>query len=470
MKYIQTFNYLKFWIIFTFFNNISSLIVLPFKTIENNGENPTFNISNNIYSDILVGNTGQLLDVFFTSNIYTYYLDEESCKGNNFYSKNLSSYNLSLENYVLLDEDEKAIQINETIYLYKDLNLTQKIKIEDFPILVRINHLSSEKLCLLIGLLFRMSGPMKIINFIEQLKKKNLIESYTWTIKYTTEKEGLLIIGEEPHIYDPQNYNESHLRTVNPMITEYSYSWNIDFNKIYSGNNIISENIFCILSQGNNYIMGNKEYNKSIVENFFNEYLNKKICFYYHNSYLQSYYYCDKKLFNKNDMIKLPILSFLNINLEERFTFGGEELFFEGKDYYYFKIYFNDFSQNSWVIGKLFLKKYQFIFNHDKKLIEYYKINITNQNEEEEEDKKGNSPYSPKNNNNNINVYIYIISGIILIIIIGFILLIKLYLKPLCCNKHRKKLVNELVDEEEYPNNQNESEKRNKDQLLDMNF
>jgi hypothetical protein len=450
------------------FNEIYSLIVIPIKTIENNivGIN-AYSVANHIISNVLIGKNKQLIDVFYTSNMYTYYFDEENCLGNNYYTNNLSSYNLSLKNYIIIDDDEKAMQVNESIYFFKDLNLTQRIEINDFPILVRIDEINSQKLCLLIGLLFRVSGPLKILNFIEELKKQNAIESYTWTIQYTSETEGLFIIGEEPHIYDPEKYNETHLRTINPTIIENSYNWNIKFNKIYSGNNLISENNFCMISHEIKYIMGTKEYNKSIVDNFFKEYINNNICNYHHDSFSQSYYYCDKKLFSKNDINKFPILLFFNIYLEEKFIFKGEELFFEGKDFYFFKIYFNEFSQGSWLIGKLFLKKYQLIFNHDKKLIGYYRINLTNDNEE----KIKNSP-NQEIYNNNINKFLYIFFGILLLIIfIGvLILLINVFFKPLCCNKQRKKLVNELVDEEEFPDKENENEKRNKDQLMDINF
>jgi hypothetical protein len=119
MEKIQIFNYLKFWIIFNIFKGAASLIVLPFKTIENNDTKTPFNFNNPIYSDVLIGNSEQILDVFFTSNIHSYYLDEDSCKGYNFYNNNISS-NFSTKDFIYLEEDEKAIQINETLYLYKD--------------------------------------------------------------------------------------------------------------------------------------------------------------------------------------------------------------------------------------------------------------------------------------------------------------------------------------------------------------
>ena len=468
MEKIQIFNYLIFLIIFNIFKEAASLVVLPFKTIENNDTSTPFNFNNPIYSDILVGNSEKILDVFFTSNMHSYYLDEDSCKGYNFYNNNISP-NISTKDYILLEEDEKAIQINETLYLYKDLEMKKKIKIENFPIFIKISQLNSEKLCLLIGLLFRVSGPLKRISFFEELKKIKLIDSYSWTIKYTSENEGLLIIGEEPHIYDPNNYNKNYMRTLNPSILENAYSWTINFHKIYSGKNLISQNNFCIISHGNNYIMGNKEYNKSIVDELFGKYLKSEICHYHHDHLFQSYYYCDKTKLSQEDIKSFPSLSFINVDLGEKFVIEGEELFFEKNGKYYFKVYFNDFSQGSWLIGKLFLKKYQFIFDHDKKVISYYKTSDENYDDNFEEGSNDDKlPSGDNSNKNNYLIYIVILLSILFMIII--ILLIKFYFINLYSNKHRKKLVNELVDEDNAEYHEIENKNKNKDILVDMSF
>ena len=449
------------------------MIVLPFKTIENNDTNTPFYFNNPIYSDMLIGNSEQILDVFFTSNVHSYYLDEDSCKGYNFYNNSISP-NISTKDYFYLEEDEKAIQINETLYLYKDLEMKQKIRIENFPIFVKISQINSEKLCLLIGLLFRVKGSLKIISFFEELKKFELIDSYSWTIKYTSENNGLLIIGEEPHIYDPSNYNKNLMRTMNPAILENAYSWTINFQKIYSAKNLISENNFCIISHGNNYIMGNKAYNKSIVDEFFGKYLKSEICHYHQDQLFQNYYYCDKVKFSQEDIRSFPSLSFINVDLGEKFVFEGEELFYENNGKYYFKIYFNDFSQGSWLIGKLFLKKYQFIFNHDKKVISYYKTSDDNYDDFEggNKDDKPTSQENDKNSNNNNNYLIYFIILISFFFIVVIILLIKFYFINLCSSKHRKKLVNELLDEDnaEYHEIENKNKNKDKDILVDMSF
>ena len=55
-------------------------------------------------------------------------------------------------------------------------------------------------------------------NFIYELKQLDLINDYSWTIKYINKNEndieGFLIIGDYPHIYDNKNYNEINLRST----------------------------------------------------------------------------------------------------------------------------------------------------------------------------------------------------------------------------------------------------------------
>ena len=88
-------------------------------------------------------------------------------------------------------------------------------------------------------------------------------------------------------------------------------------------------------------------------------------------------------------------------------------------------------------MGKIFVKKYQFSFNPDKKTITFYSSN--NNNGGKDGDK----------NNGNSNYLIYIIFGgiiFLLLIIIG-ILIWKFYLKE---KYLRKKRANELDDDYDY--------------------
>ena len=60
-------------------------------------------------------------------------------------------------------------------------------KIEDFPFLMKLStYKVAQKGCVLIGILYRTDAQERKINFIEQLKKRDLISRYAWTFKYKT--------------------------------------------------------------------------------------------------------------------------------------------------------------------------------------------------------------------------------------------------------------------------------------------
>ena len=439
-------------------NYISSLIVFPFKISENNDK--TFNLRNDLYTTTYLGDSKQLTDLFFNSEEHLYFIDSnnEICIGKNFFNKNFSQYKKS--SYIVdLGELEKAYQVNETIYLYKDLKLEKLEKIEDFPFLIKTQTLKEQKGCVSLGILYRTNKEKRKINFLEELKKRKLINTYHWTFKYTNPNEGLFIIGDKPHIYDPDNYNSSNLLSIGSQFDAEAYGWKIGFDKIYSGTSQLPNGISCRISFHNNYILSDEIYNKTIAKQFFNKYMENKICFFYYQSIRHCYYYCDKNKFKTEDMHNFPTLIMTNIELEMNFTFTGEELFYEGKDYYYFKLLFVDNSGAEWIIGQLFLNKYQLIFDNDEKQIMYYN-----------NDRKVNN--EPKSNGNGISdkpfikdrIYIYMLIPLIIIVIAAIIfVLTKYYFCNICCEKKRKKFVNELEDEnkEDYFNINSENEEKN---------
>ena len=426
---------------FVYMNCVSSLIVFPFKITEN--KEKTFDNRNDLHSLVYLGESKQLTDLFFNSEDHLYFIDHESCKGSNNFTKNFSEYEKSP--YIIeLEDNVKAVQIKETIYLYEDLKMEKIKKLEDFPFLMKLSTIEENKGgCFLFGTLYRTNKEKRQINFIEELKKLKLINGYAWTFKYTSDNEGLFILGDEPHVYDPDNYNSSNLLNTIPQINPHSYGWTINLDKVYSGEEQLPNPIHCRLSFSNNYILADSTYNKTIYKQFFNNYISKKICHFNYSSYDRSNYYCDKDKFKQEDMDKFPKLAMTNIELEANFSFTGRELFYEGKDYYYFKFHFNSFSSVGWMIGQLFIRKYQFIFNYDKKTIGYY-----NDNRIKPDDHKGEEvPIVPKKFDK-IYLYIFIPLSVVVLGAIIFVLT-KFYFCKICCNRDRRKKINELVDENE---------------------
>ena len=427
-------NLFRTLILLVYMDFIISLIVFPFKIPESKDQ--SFEIRNNLHSTAYLGGSKQLTDFFYYSDDYLYFLDDESCKGDNFFIKNFSEYDKS--KYSFYYEDEKIYEINETIYLYKDLKLSTIEKIEEFPFLIKERTLiNSQKGCVLLGILYKIGNEKRKINFIEQLKKRELVNNYIWTFKYTSENEGLFIIGGEPHTYDPDNYNESNYLKTNQEFNS-TYGWIFPLNKLYIGENQFPTPISGRISFGFNYILSDDKYNQSIYNQYFKEYIENKTCFYKPVSFGHCYYYCDKEKFKLEDMSKFPALRMINLDLEAEFNFTGEELFYEGKDYYYFKIVFMEYSQGGWILGQIFLKKYQLIFDSDLRTIGYYNYHRIPHNEDDQ-GKKENPPDSK------YKTYLYILIPITIIVIAAIIFaLIKLGV----CSSKRKKKVNELMDED----------------------
>ena len=175
----------------------------------------------------------------------------------------------------------------------------------------------------------------------------------------------------------------------------YFYSSNI-----YNEENIINNKINLIKEDNDgsanaildfNYglITGSKNYYNLIKEDFFNFYINSSICFENQTQIKDRsnkiYLYCLKDKFNTKDINSFPSLYFYHSEFNYTFELNHKDLFRHDENYIYFLVLFDTNKQNIWTLGKIFLSKYQFYFNHDSKMIgfcddnnEYYKNKINN--------------------------------------------------------------------------------------------
>ena len=210
-------------------------------------------------------------------------------------------------------------------------------------------------------------------------------------------------------------------------------------------------------------------------------------------------------------MESFPDLFFEKKEFETIFNLTYEDLFIldESNNKYIFLILNSRLNKN-WILGSVFLRKYQFTFNTDSKTIGYYKsmnenidenenINddTSDKNDEEEENKekeneennnnnkeneKGqNNKEKDKENNNDKNKdnnkYItYIVIGLLFLIFCFLFLLIGMLVQKRC-NNRRKKRFNELEDQndddyyysEDKNNNLNTNKKDNKKSVENQN-
>ena len=361
--------------------------------------------------------------------------------------------------------------------------------------------------------------------FINEMKEQGYIENYLHFIYFFDEYEenlyakdnnntydGLIVLGKYPHELLPNKYDIKNLFWTNTFLTytkitnKENIIWGFKFNQVYIdyGNNKKEnfEYLRGIFDFNVDYIFPPYQYYETI-KNFFRPL--RKICFIDTNARLinkddNAYrmVYCDYEEFGKKYLKTFPKLVFKIDDFNETFEFTYKDLFkpiYDNK-YYLFLIFTGRFWRASeiiiqppsypWTLGKIFFKKYQFVFDALNKKVGYYKNkntknnkepivetnkNIENQKEEIENkqndkdkgnNKKNNSPdllniQKPiKKDNSVINQKDSSIIDSTFIVIFGVFLSIIIALIVGICyeykftKKERKRRPNELIDDVEY--------------------
>ena len=324
------------------------------------------------------------------------------------------------------------------------------------------NETNEDSLCGELGLNLNLFFDKT--NLISQLKTKNYIEKFVWTLVYQNEGSGIIIIGNEPHFYDSKTYLMSQYCSVyaNPIQSSET-GWSFKFDDIYFYNKnkekiSLSQNkINFAIDKG--IIIGTDEYRKKIGENFLNDLINNKICFIEtktfndeeKNEKEQFYiYYCQKSKFAGKGLDDLedthynsfPSLKLYLLDSNMTFTLDKHDLFVEKFDRIYFLVIFrkSDNENDIWELGEPFFYKTRnnpIIFDQDNK-------------KSKEEEKSSN----------NFILYLGIGIGIIILVVLAF------YLGKFF-NEKRKKRANELTDDFDYssdkPFNSNETNKEEND-------
>ena len=496
-KYINNLILLQLFILISIFKINNCAIYLPFKLIESNTKNSladTSLIMRNwnktlISSQLSIGTPSQKLEVFFSSDIYELNLFENMCDKSNsfFYKEKSSTYNYIKNIKYSYNKIMNCSIINESIILFTDSAQKNSIIIDGFNIIYSDNKKEDFKpngqneyeylpnTCLNIG--FRPSQSISFgydLNFVGQIKhhKKNgksIIKDYDFTFKFTNNNQGFLIIGEKPHEFDQNNFDEEQYFSIGSKNNKYTSEWFLEFDNIlYTGigmndNKAYNRGFYSDLSVkfdlNSALILGNKNYEICIKVDFFNSLMEKNICFEDIDGEYK-FFYCDKKQSINYIEKYFPVLKFCIKQIGFCFNFDYKDLFKEKDDKMYFLVYFNlkDNSFSSrFVLGQILIKKYILTFNYDTKLIGFYngtKIIGTNIQKEKDGAKGGSS--------NSTTIIIFIISFIVFISI-GFLLGKKIY------ERARKKKANELNDDYEYESHDINSKSKSNYLNLEMN-
>ena len=428
---------LYFFFILFIFINVNSEIILQFKrrwsTDFSNENNIILNLQrNDIITKIKLGTPLQEGYLSLNFKDYSTYISVSNCSTETpkFNEKSSSSYSIikGKNTYYYCGFMEGSIS-NDIINLnglsIKDFNFISvyKLRQDNFFLTTELGVLGlNEKTT-------RPDSNLEKVNFIQELKSKNLIDSFAFSIKYNNENDGNLIIGNYPHEYNKSFTKENLIEISSHRILD-NGEWGILFDNITSGDIEITDRykIFssCLyLEDGIFY--SNNVYKKIIDHSFFNEYLNKNICVEKHIkssfNFEYQFYICD----NTIDIKKFPSLKFHLKNSNLVFEFNYNDLFDEYHNKIYFLVAFT--KATNWRIGKQFFKKYTVVFNQDKRTIGFY-----------------------KNSKNNVNFSLKLILLIILGIIIIFLLINIKYKKSLNLFKSKRIKANELEDDISYNN------------------
>ena len=203
------------------------------------------------------------------------------------------------------------------------------------------------------------NGNKSLINFFYE---KKIINSLILTVKYISDKKGEIIIGDYPHSYD-NNYQEKNLKIISHHDKEYS----MKFEDIIFSNKEKEININVIFSLELKGIVGSNLYKKFINENFFEYYLlNKKCKIELINN--EFYIYICQDI----DITKFPSIIFESKILNMNFEMTYKDLFFEKNGIFYFLVYFEKITNFKWILGEIFVKKYQIIIDFQNGIIGFY--------------------------------------------------------------------------------------------------
>ena len=377
MKYFFVYVYLFNLII----KIIRNLIVIPFDIREIKGaDNNEF-----IYTQIEIGDPPRKIDslinfqdsLFYFWNISSSYIDLNS----SYNPSNSSSFNI-ISN---INNSHFKNIISEDIYFYTDINRTNKSKYKISKILFP-ELIINQSLFNIIGM--QVNSTNKTYNLINLLKSKDIIDNYIWTIKFENLTQGKVIIGDFPHNYYKNNYENKNLTLINTYSKGAKIFWGIQFSVIKFGQKTINDLNIGKIEPKFLDIIGPYEYIIAIEEIFFEKYKNKDICkriFDKLDGEDIFRYVCDKDMFEKKDIDLFPNLTLISAELNFSFVLTGKELFMEKNNKINFLIV-SKFGKTDvdWKLGRIFLYKYQFVMDNDNNLIGIYKDNNKNVFEEKE--------------------------------------------------------------------------------------
>ena len=294
--------------------------------------------------------------------------------------------------------------------------------------------------CFHLGTQLLMKSDEKETNFMDILHKKKYITSYFYKFSIINEDELYLIFDLDI------DTNNNNYKFIKPLIIKYFpsspnyHKWGLSFESLKLNNDKFEYDDIIKAEFDINYgcFLGTSNFKE-----YFEKYLKKNEIYIdeKYNERENYIFYFDKNIKGLEELKKFELV-FYHRELNFNFIFNFNDLFLEKSDGFYFLVIFDYKIRTEWKFGFPFFKKYNFVFNHDSKIMGF-NINLNDSDIDYKKDTKN------RNNNDNINEkinkkYIFIIVlGIIFLI--GIILLFGIFIGKKIFSV-RKAKVNELLE------------------------
>ena len=336
----------------------------------------------------------------------------------------------------------------EDFYIKNDNN--ELLHIEQLNFILGTTSIYMEPYEGVLGLQLPYINSEPDYNIIRSLKIKNIINSYNWFLDLSNidKGESKMYIGILPHVIN-KKYDENNMKITNAAKNGVYMNWGLEFSETYYGDTTknLQKSFKAYIHFNLGLFIGPNELIELLDKEFFNDYINKNICFkeQYDNEQ-NTFYYCKN---TKNfDATKFKTIYLKCNDLENIFELNYKDLFYYKDDLVYFLMIFKKYNQGNYILGEIFLKKYSLFFNQDSKTIGYYKnIQETNENNEQK--------------------FSFSLTHILLLLILISIIVVGIIIFFYKNNKNRKIRANELDDNYEYTAEKDASkENKNKNKLI----
>ena len=401
------------------FINISqeAHLIYPFKkSTKEKKSYPENLLQNDLEVTIQIGTPPQSIDMNLRSRIYTFFVTG-------------SAVNLP---YKVFNEKESSsfIKISKKETAYQNMDYSKGLKVSES---IYINDKEYKGITLILGteLAYNEAGGLGLrlistheatndLSFIYQMKQAANLDDYSFTLKYKNDEEGELIIGAYPHLYD-NKFNEKFFYYSKAGNNKNGVNWVLNFDIIKYDNKSVNV--------GPKKSLVNIEY--GLIQAPFR-------C----KNYFKTNFYgdkCEERFYAERnvtlihcksnfDITSFKNLTFILKDIGVEFVLTYKDLFIKENNEYIFGIVFDEDSEAkdpTWILGKPFMKKYELVYDLDRKIIGLYK---------DGKDEGGNK--------GGVNVFFVIVVIILAIIVIGLVIFIVNYLR-----KPRKSKAFELDDD-----------------------